>query len=82
MISVSNFPNPTTLTPIQAVQPLRPTTHAATSTAQSEWTEFFARQSALSRQSEGNRPIQLSIENQRTNDPWGDPLTEKSDNTT
>lgn len=30
----------------------------------------------------GNRPIILSIENQRANAPWGDPLVEKSANVT
>jgi exonuclease III len=30
----------------------------------------------------GNRPIILSIENQRANEPWGDPLTAKPDNIT
>jgi squalene cyclase len=49
---------------------------------QTQLEELFERQSNITRVSEGNRPIQLSVENQRTNNSWGGPMNEKSDHIT
>ena len=49
---------------------------------QTQWEEIFERQTNITRVSEGSRPRQLSVENQRTNKSWGDPMNEKSDHIT
>jgi hypothetical protein len=53
--------------------------------AQRAWQRLFQASKNVAddiRVLDGNRPIQLSIENQRTNEIWGDGLMEKSDHTT
>ena len=49
--------------------------------AQVIWEEMF-RTSQESNATDGHRPIILSVENQRANKEWGDPLQEKSDQIT
>ena len=51
--------------------------------AQQAWTTFFAAQQVnADRVRDGHRHVQLSVENQRANSPWGDILEEKSESTT
>ena len=52
--------------------------------AQREWQALFSGSDETEdvRVSDGNRPIQLSIENQRANVHWGDELGEKPDTST
>ena len=83
MMSSPNAPIPNAQAPIQvAHNPLCQPIPASNSELQTQWKDFFARQSTRTRVTEGSRPIQLSVENQRTNSPWGDLLNEKSDHVT
>ena len=82
MRSESVSPQRTVPVPTQASHHTCQPAQAQAQVTASDWTDFFARQSAILREADGNRPIQLSIENQRTNNPWGDPLVKKSDNIT
>ena len=51
--------------------------------SQAEWSKFFLREPTNSpRIRDGNRRIHLTVENQRANVAWGDPLTEKPDHVT
>ena len=69
--------------PINRSAPSQPLAVPPLRQAQIDWNSFFlAQQSNSSRIRDGHRPIQLSVENQRTNSPWGDPLEAKSEATT
>ena len=70
-LAVANLPQPPSINDVHYTQ------------AQRDWRDFFARQHANpDRVRNGHRPVQLSVENQRANDPWGDMLEEKQDSTT
>lgn len=69
--------------PVNRSLPNQPPRFSPLQQAQIDWNSFFlAQQSHSSRIRDGNRQIQLSVENQRTNSQWGDPLEEKSESTT
>ena len=83
--AISTAPPPTTETADITQQQTGAHTHISRNQrlqiAQAEWTKLF--QSRPSRSiPEGHRPILLSFDNQRQNNPWGDQLSEKENATT
>ncbi|KAI2512752.1 hypothetical protein MHU86_1540 [Fragilaria crotonensis] len=66
--------------PPPASVPIHPT---ALQEATTQWTNLFQRRRGQDLPvPDGNRPILLTIENQRANEPWGDTLQEKSEHHT
>jgi exonuclease III len=86
MSSETANPHPINQADQQAVAnwPQQPSINEVHNTqAQRDWRDFFARQQANpDRIRNGHRPVQLSVENQRANDPWGDLIEEKQDSMT
>jgi exonuclease III len=67
--------------PVSNAPPAQQTPNDHLHQAQALWAAMF-RTSGNMKASDGHRPIILSIENQRTNDEWGDTLVEKLDTVT
>jgi hypothetical protein len=64
----TNLPIPTPLTFLQQ--------------AQSHWAALFQQPNGPRQVPDGNRPVILSVANQRLNNSWGDTLQEKQETTT
>ena len=58
------------------LSPSQPPTLSNLRIAQAEWSKFFLHQTTNSTRAGDHRSIHLSVENQRTNQPWGDELDE------
>jgi hypothetical protein len=69
--------------PVDTSSPSQPSNVSPLQQAQIDWNSIFmANQANSSRIQDGNRPIQLSVENQRQNTSWGDSMDAKHESVT